>query len=339
MENYLTIHQTEAHLKAYNVPYNCFIQIAEKPSIPAFCKNGILSIHMVMLDESLLDFSKILELMKEYRVKIIKLNGCYTDNKNDRNKKRLIKRVNSNIFTVLPESIDDYLSQLGNHTRRDIRSYERKFFKTYNSVELFTQYNHGVNKDDYMEIIRLNWERCISKGFISGIDNLEAENLFEVIKLYGVITIMKLDNKVIAGTIGTILGDEMTLHVISHDNSYNDFNIGTIMIKKTVEQAINDKIHVLNFTWGGTEIVDKSGKANWKLQFGSERKFLNDVTYFKSFTDYYYAKFTDKYRVLRKIISDLIIKLLKKIYHFARSKVKVRILKYLKHTSLLVCVN
>jgi hypothetical protein len=66
METFLTIHQTEVHLKAYNVPFNCSIPVVGKPALPAFCKNGILTIHMVMLDESLLGYSKILELIKVF---------------------------------------------------------------------------------------------------------------------------------------------------------------------------------------------------------------------------------------------------------------------------------
>jgi hypothetical protein len=327
METYLTIHQTEAYLKAYNIPNNCFIPIANKPAIPAFCKNGILRIFMVMLDESLLDYSKILELMKEFKVKRVVLSSCYTDNKNSRNKRRLIKRVNSNIFALLPDSIETYMSQLGNHTRRDIRSYERKLFQTYDSIEFFTQYNSGINKDDYMEIIRLKRERCEFQGGKSLIDDLGAENLFGVIKLYGVIIIMKHENKIIAGTIGAILGNELTMQVISHDNSYNSFNIGTIIMKKTIEQAIKDKIHILNLTWDGTgtRSASRNGKTNWELQFANERWFLNDVTYFKYFTDYYIAKFADKYTTARKTLSNLILKFLRKIYHFAKRIFKLLI--------------
>ena len=316
METFLTIHQTEVHLKAYNVPFNCSIPVVGKPALPAFCKNGILTIHMVMLDESLLGYSKILELMEVYKVRRVVLNSCYSDNKNDRNKRRLIKQVNSNIFALLPESMETYMSQLGNHTRRDIHRYERRFFQAYSSVEIVTQYNSAVDLDDYMEVIRLSKERCLSKGFISGVDDSEAVRLYEVIKLYGVLTIMKNENKVIGGTIGTILGNQMTLHIIGHDNFFNDFHIGYIILKKTVEQAIKDKIHVINFTWGGTGSLN--GRTNWKIQFGNERKFLNDVTYYKYFTDYWTSKFEDVFRTLRQRLSEEIIKVLREIYHFAK---------------------
>lgn len=321
METFLTIHQTEAHLKAYDVPVNCSIPIIGKPALPAFCNNDILSIHMVMLEESLLGYSKILELMDTFKVKRIVLNSCYSDNINDRKKRCLVKRVNSNIFALLPESMETYMMQLGNHTRRDINCYERRFFRAYDSVDIVTQHNSEVDLDDYMDVIRLSRERCLSKGFISAVDDSEAFRLYEVIKLYGVLTIMKNENKVIGGTIGTILGNQMTLHIIGHDNFFNDFHIGYIIMKKTVEQAIKDKIHVINFTWGGTGSLN--GRTNWKVQFGNERKFLNDITYYKYFTDYWTSKFEDKYRTLGQRLSEEMINVLRKIYHLAKGKFKM----------------
>jgi hypothetical protein len=90
------------------------------------------------------------------------------------------------------------------------------------------------------------------------------------------------------------------------------------MMKKTVEQAIKDKIRVFNFTWDGTGSGSGSGKTNWKMQFANQRKFLNDVTYYKHFTDYCIAKFALKYNSARKNFSEFIIKHLRKIYHFAK---------------------
>jgi hypothetical protein len=320
MESFLTIHQTEAHLKAYDVPVNCSVTVSGKPAIPAFSKNGTLSLHMVMLDESLVDVSRIDDLMKEYKVKRIILNSCYTEDNGNKYVRRRTKRINSNICTSLPGSMETYMSQLGAHTRRHVRAYERKFLESYPYTEFATQYNCNVNNSDFLEILRLNRERCISKGIKPGIDDQEAVKLFEVIKLYGVINIMKIDNTVIAGTIGTILGDEYTLHVISHDNLYSDFHIGSLIIKRTVEQAINDKLRVLNLTWGG--IGEVSGKTNWKLQFANERRFLNDVTYYRRYNDYYAAIILEKFTYVNDTFSRLFLKILRKGYNVLRGFVK-----------------
>ena len=320
MKTYFSIHQTEANLKAYNVPINCHIPNEENPSIPAYHSDGILSLYMVMLDESILDYPRIQLLMKEYNVSKIILRSCYADTDPSRNVNRLVKCINSNIFAYLPESIDLYMAQLGAHTRRHIRAYEKKFFQAHDSVEFFTQYKSEVNEDYYKEIIRLNHERCEAKGHQSGISEKEVENLYEVIKLYGAVTIMMHKNKVIAGTISTSIGNERTLHVIAHDNSYNSFNIGNIIMKKTIEQAINEKIGLFNLTWGG--VVDRKGKTNWKMQFGNQRWYLNDITYFKRSSDYYLAKIAFESGIFFRKSYDANYRLLQKIYHFAKKKVK-----------------
>jgi hypothetical protein len=320
MQNYLTIHQTEAHLKAYKIPVNCFVPIKDKPSVPAFCSDGILSLYMVMVDESIFSYQAISDLIKEYNVKKVILRSCYSDDSRMNIRNRLVKRVNSNIFTILPDSIDTYMSQLGGHTRRHVRSYERKFFKDFGSAEFITGYNSGINKEDYKEIIKLSRERCSWKGFTSGVTDEEIENLFEVIKLYGVVSTMKLNNKVIAGNIGTILEDQMTFDIIGHDNAFNDYNIGNIMIKKTVEQAIKDKIHILNFSWGGLE--NPNSVTNWKLQFGNQRWFLNDITYFSRTMDYYLAKIALESKIAKKRITESSINFLKKVIKFTKQIIR-----------------
>lgn len=329
METFLTIHQTEVHLKAYGVAVNCYIPITGKPAIPGFCKNGVLKMHMVMLDESLIELSNISDLMKKFKVKRIVLDSCYIAEKGEKYKKRRITRVNSNICTTLPDSMEAYMSHLGAHTRRHVRAYERKFLESYPEVEFFTQYNKEISNTDFLEILRLNRERCISKGLNPGIDDREAVNLFEVIKLYGVITIMKIGGKVIAGTIGTILGDEYTLHVISHDNLYSDFHIGSLIIKRTIEQAINEKVKVLNLTWGG--IGDGKGKTNWKLQFANDRRYLNMVTYYINYPDYYMAIVMDKIKDISKTLSGLILKIIRKIYH-----IPGRIIKFQRRETIIL---
>jgi hypothetical protein len=221
--------------------------------------------------------------------------------------------------------MESYMKQLGNHTRRNIHLYERKYIQAYQSIDIVTHYKTGIDFNDYMDIIRFNRERCLSKGYISGVDDSECDRLYEVIKLYGSMTIMKNDNKVIGGTIGTIIGDQLTLHIMGHDISFNDFHIGTLIMTKTVEQAIKDKIHVINFTWGGTGSL--KGRTNWKVQFGNERKFLNDITYYKNFSDYWRAKLKVIFRSSAQRLYGEMIGVLKKIYHLAKGKPQLAISK------------
>lgn len=325
MITHLTIFQTEAYLKAYDIPQNCSIPINENIAIPGYYENGILKLFMPLLDESLLGYSRILELMKEFKVKEIILHSCYTDNSNnDGNKRRFILRENSNLFILLPESIEAYLLTLQDRTRRRIRSYNRNFFQTFSSVKCLTQYKHEVNIDDFMEIIRLKQERCRSKGFESAINTLYAEKLFSIVSLYGFITILKYENRVIAGIIGTRVGNEVCLHVISHDNSYNDFHIGYVILLKSIEQAIKDNIYIFNLLWGGNGI--KCEGSQYRIQFGSQRKFLNDVTYYKYGFDYYKARFKYKYSSTTKTLFKFVVNHIERIYRFAGRKLKAIVL-------------
>ncbi len=185
-------------------------------------------------------------------------------------------------------------------------------FSTFNSVICSTQYGREVSKKDFMEIIRLNRERCLLKGFKSGCDDIYANGLFELMKSYGYVTYFKLEDKVIAGIILTRF-NEACLHVISHDNSYNDSHIGYVILKKVMEQLIKDNIHEFNFLWGD---------YLYKYQFGGEKKILYDVIYFKYSTDYYLTLFVDKSKAFRKALFGFIKKFLRPFYHLARRTFK-----------------
>jgi hypothetical protein len=315
MKTHLTIYQTEAYIKAFDIKQNCFIPINQNLAIPGLCEKGTLILFMPLLDESLIGYSRILELIKEFKVKKVLLHSCYADNTNDRKKRRLIVRENSNLFISLPESAEAYLLTLQERTRRRIKSYDRNFFQTFSSVKCSTYYKNEVDIDDFMAIISLKSERCRSKGYESAINTHYAEKLFSIVSLYGFITILKDEDKVIAGIIGTQVENEKFLHVISHDNSYNEFHIGYVILLKTIEQAIKDNTHIFNLLWGGKG--DKIEGGQYRLQFGGQRRFLNDVTYYKYNFDYYKAKFINKYTSTKKTLFNFIINHLKTIYHFA----------------------
>lgn len=311
MNTNLTIYQTEAFIKSFKIPTNCTIPINDKITIPAYCHKGILKIYMQLLDEKLLNYSRISGLMREYNVNKVLLSSCYSDNIKSSNPRCIIYQVSSIFRCCLPDSIERYMSDLGKSSRLHIRSYERKLFSTYSSVTCSTQNKQEVDRNVFMEIIKLNRERCLSKGFKSGIDDTYAENLFSLISSHGSVTFFKLEDRIIAGVVLTKVEDEAFLHVISHDNLFNNSHIGYVVLKKAIEVSISDNIKIFNFLWGN---------SHYKVQFGGVKKVLYDTSYYRYSSDYFIALLLSQFKNTRSKIYQFMVKRLKSFFHLIRRK-------------------
>lgn len=321
--NDMTIFQTDEYIKAFKIPCNCHIAISDGINIPAFRTKNRLALFMPLLWDSLLNNNMILNLMREYTVKEVKLHSCYSLNLNNNENNRIVIRENSNLFINLPDSFEDYFHTIHERTRRRIKSYINKFTQVFNNFQFITLYNSEIEFGAFKEIIRLNKERCISKGSQSSIDEQYSLKLFSLMKSYGIMNLLKLNDKIVAGIICTRVGNEMYLHVIAHDNLYNDFHVGYVVMVNTIKQAIRDKILRMNLLWGG--IDDNIEGGYYKLQFGSQRGYLNDITYYKFKRDFYFQKLSNKYRKINKHLMIYVFKQLKKVIH----SIKSLIMKYL----------
>ena len=179
--------------------------------------------------------------------------------------------VDSNFCLLLPASLDEYVASLGKKTRQHLKWYQRQLDKFLLSENIEGKYlceHSHINKAVFENIVALNQERCSGKGFKSGVD---AELLFKRIHENCVINYLEIDSEIVAGTIASVYNGALNLHVIAHSNSYGQFNIGNLILLKTIEYAINNGIHVFNFLWGNCE---------YKSRFGaSEQKFYNIEIY------------------------------------------------------------
>ncbi len=185
--------------------------------------------------------------------------------------------VDSNFCLYLPDSLDEYMASLGKKTRQHLKWYQRQLDKFLLSQDIKSKYvceKSHINKAVFENIVALNQERCLGKGFESGVDS---GLLFKRLHENCVINYLEIDSKIVAGTIASVYNGALNLHVIAHSNSYGQFNIGNLILLKTIEYAITNDIHVFNFLWGNCE---------YKSRFGAkEQKFYN-IEIYRTFIPY-----------------------------------------------------
>ncbi|MCQ2577014.1 MAG: GNAT family N-acetyltransferase [Treponema sp.] len=251
------------------------------------------------------------QLFKRENVTVIKFEGFKKD---DSFIPGILEVANDCHILNLPSSFDEYTQSLGKKTRQHLRWYKRQLEKDDIKLELIIDTNV---EDDFVfnEIYRLNNERCLSKGFESG----ARKEWIEVIKARGGIAYYKYNNTVLAGCIFTLCDDTLYLHTIAHDNAYNQYNIGNLILLDTIEFAISQNIKELNFLWGECE---------YKKRFNAVAYPLYRLTIYRSPLKYIVEK-------IKCNLKNLFIFTKKEIYSFLRFGYRIakKIYKVLRGTT------
>lgn len=189
------------------------------------------------------------------------------------------------------------------HLGQYCRHIEQEFLKQ--GGGFFTTNFTNDSKYIFDEIVKLNIERCYSKGVIPG-DNT---HLFSSLRDAGVLNYLKIGDKIVAGTIGSVYNNQFCLHVIAHSNDYGQFNPGNVILYKTIENVIAQKIPVFNFLWGGCE---------YKSRFGAKEMQLFDYYIYRKFSDYLVHKLKALVIKLIKKAKSVIKSILRPPYHAAK---------------------
>lgn len=196
----------------------------------------------------------------------------------------------SSKYTICQKSLDDhildlrefndiehYLSHLGKKTRQHLRNYKRRFNTLCENAENVFESKvlipHKMTEEfenACADIYRLNNDRCLSKGFSSGIDRRYV-NLCAAGE--GGIIYYRFNHSMIAGTMFSIYNNKLYLYIVAHDNMYSDYNVGNLVLLDTIEYAITHGISEFHFLWGECE---------YKKRFGAKKYDLFDIVVYKS---------------------------------------------------------
>ncbi|HLP04294.1 MAG TPA: GNAT family N-acetyltransferase [Paludibacter sp.] len=164
----------------------------------------------------------------------------------------MVSQANDYIIE-LPRTLDEYTSQLGSSTRKNIRNAGSKFSRDYPRAKHVVLFGNEIGKDIIRRIIELNIERMKHKGIVPGKSEMDIELTFRLSQHYGCAAYIEIDGAIAAGNISYIMGKRIFSQVIAHDDNYSRYNLGTICQMDIIQLAIEKKLAALHLMWGDNE--------------------------------------------------------------------------------------
>lgn len=157
------------------------------------------------------------------------------------------------IVLALPSSGDAYLASMGSATRSYIKRYLNKARRSLPSFQHDVTYGADIDAQELHEVIAFNKLRMEGKGKEQGIDERQLHRIVALAKECGMLSVVRIDGKIRAGTINFRIGDNYFLEVIAHDPAYNEFRLGTLCCYLTICECITRNGREYHFLWGPQE--------------------------------------------------------------------------------------
>ena len=154
--------------------------------------------------------------------------------------KMIIEKLTDDVIIPLPESMDDYLMKtIGKKTRKHIRVMINRFTSDYpdHKVQYFEK--SDISKEQIDNVISLNKERIKTKGIKFALN--KAQYQYAASSGLGFLCLCSIDGKIISGMISSVIGEHAYGHIIAHDNSYNKYFVGQIVLTHVIESLIGKK--------------------------------------------------------------------------------------------------
>jgi len=157
------------------------------------------------------------------------------------------------IVLRLPRSADEYLARLAKSTRRNIKYYTNRLKRNYPALDFAVSEDSAINTQHVHDIVAMNHARMRNKNKDSEMDHAETERLLALARQSGMVCVMMLGGRVIAGTVCSRVGSHYFMHVIAHDPAYDDARIGTLCCYQTIADCIARGAEEFHFLWGRFE--------------------------------------------------------------------------------------
>jgi hypothetical protein len=172
----------------------------------------------------------------------------------------------------LPVTASDYLRSLGSTTRKHLPYYLRRLKKEWGGDWRAEHASgSGIAKQSYLDVLALNRLRMDRKRKQSLWTDELAEHRWELVSEMGSLGMILHKDRVVAGTLSFVYGDEAFLVVIAHDPQHDRLNLGNICLWLTIEDLIARRFRRYQLLWGNSQ---------YKEQFGAVEHPLYEMTLF-----------------------------------------------------------
>lgn len=178
----------------------------------------------------------------------------------------------ANIVLPLPATSEDYVASLGKNMRRNLRRYMDKLKRDFPSFRYEVFEKEHASDRDVRSIMDLNRARIAGKGKAYAIDE-EEEKIIALVKTTGLVGVARIDDRVVGGAVGYLVGDRYFFKIIAHDPDYNDYSAGILSCYLMICECIARGCKEFNFMWNEYE---------YKFALGAFSRSLEHVVVYRS---------------------------------------------------------
>ena len=168
----------------------------------------------------------------------------------------------------LPDSFNDYFSQLSRRTRSNFNNYSnrvRKTFKGEYEIKIITHADHiEMIFNDLESIAQKTYHRQLGFGFFNTVENKKRFKLgFDKgwLKVY----ILYIKNKPVAYWVGWKYREVFYTDYTGYDSDYNNYRVGNFLLLKIIEDCCNDEIvRTIDFGFGDAQYKRILSNFSWE---------------------------------------------------------------------------
>lgn len=153
----------------------------------------------------------------------------------------------------LPRAVQEYEAAVGKNMRRNIKRYGNALAKDFPSFSYRVLLEDEITGQHVRDIVALSCTRMKSKNIVPRFTEEEIEWIVRFAKRCGMIGVMTIEGRICAGAIGFRIGGNYAMHVIAHDQRYNEYSLGILCYYRTICEGIargGRRFHLLQGQYG-----------------------------------------------------------------------------------------
>ena len=181
--------------------------------------------------------------------------------------------VSEDFVLELPASIEAWHASLSARTREKLRQCLRRARRSEPGLHFRLQHDADISESQVHAVLQMSRARMRAKGRTYGMDAREERALCALMRERGQLATIEIDGQVRAGMLCTLAGNDLYMHVITHDPAFDELRLGYLCCVLTIEAAITQRRRRFHFLWGWYD---------YKTRLGGQRRALEHVLLWRS---------------------------------------------------------
>ncbi len=178
-----------------------------------------------------------------------------------------------NYIIPLPISVSDYLLKLSPNMRQQSKRRVNNLKKAFLNYDFRVYEKEEIPDKVIKQIIKMNHSRMSNKNIISGINEDYEKNILNFVSNYGFVTVLEINNLIVAGLITYKIGNHYFMQTISSDPDFDKYSVGHTCLFLTIQRCIELEGKQFHLLWGNNF---------YKKRFLAQRVQLYSTTLFRT---------------------------------------------------------